>query len=166
MAGIAHVLSVAKEALLAHQLSVTVASHNVANVDTPGYTRQALSLTPNLATPISVGNIGGGVKGDEIYRYYDHFMVQRLVTQQSLYGNLEAQQESMRIVETVFNEAPGLALNDLMNKFWTSWQELSDNPEILATRQSVVQAGELLTDHINTMNAEIAMRQRMTQDKE
>ncbi len=156
MAGISHVLSIAKEALLAHQLSVAVASHNVANVDTPGYSRQALSLTTNVATPISVGNVGGGVKGEEIFRYYDTFMVQRLVSQQSEMGNLEAQQESMRLVETVFNEAPGLALNDLMNKFWSSWQDLSDNPEILSTRQAVVQAGELLVDHIATMNSEIA----------
>lgn len=156
MAGISHVLSIAKEALLAHQLSVQVASHNVANVDTPGYTRQALSLVPNEAMPHAAGNLGGGVHGDEVYRYYDQFMTQRLVTQESLLGNLEAQQESMRLVETVFNEAPGLALNDLMNKFWSSWQDLSDNPEIIATRQSVVQAGQLLSDQLVAMNTEIA----------
>jgi len=156
MAGISQVLSIAKEALLAHQLSVSVAAHNVANVDTPGYSRQALSLTTNPATPSSVGNIGGGVRGDEVYRYYDTFMVQRLVNQQSELGNLEAQQQSMQTVEAVFNETTGLGLNDLMNKFWTSWQDLSDNPEVLSTRQAVVQAGELLSDYLTTMNSEIA----------
>lgn len=156
MAGISHVLSIAKEALLTHQLSIQVASHNIANVDTPGYTRQALQLETQNATPISAGMLGGGVKGSNILRNYDQFMVQRLASQESTLGNLEAQQQSMRLVETVFNEAPGLAINDLMNQFWSSWQDLADNPEISATRQSVVQSSQLIIDQLHTMSGEMA----------
>jgi flagellar hook-associated protein 1 FlgK len=156
MAGISHVLSIAKEALLTHQLSIQVASHNIANVDTPGYTRQSLQLESNTATPISSGMLGGGVKGTTILRNYDQFMVQRLAKQESTLGNLQAQQESMRLVETVFNEAPGMAINDLMNKFWSSWQDLADNPEISATRQAVVQSSELIIDQLHSMTTEMA----------
>jgi flagellar hook-associated protein 1 FlgK len=156
MAGISHVLSIAKEALLTHQLSIQVASHNIANVDTPGYTRQSLQLETHTATPISSGMLGGGVKGTTILRNYDQFMVQRLAQQESSLGNLQAQQESMRLVETVFNEAPGMAINDLMNKFWSSWQDLADNPEISATRQAVVQSSELIIDQLHSMTTEMA----------
>lgn len=156
MAGISHVLSIAKEALLTHQLSIQVASHNIANVDTPGYTRQSLQLETNAATPISSGMLGGGVKGTTILRNYDQFMVQRLANQESTLGNLQAQQESMRLVETVFNEAPGLAINDLMNQFWNSWQELADNPEVSATRQAVTQSSQLIIDQLHTMSSEMA----------
>ncbi|MDG4475836.1 flagellar hook-associated protein FlgK [Thiovibrio frasassiensis] len=155
MAGIGHVLSIAKEALLTHQLSIQVASHNIANVDTPGYTRQSLQLETHNATPISSGMLGGGVKGTSILRNYDQFMVQRLANQESTLGSLEAQQQSMRLVETVFNEAPGLAINDLMNQFWSSWQELADNPEISATRQQVVQSSQLIIDQLHTMTGEL-----------
>ena len=156
MAGISHVLSIAKEALLTHQLSIQVASHNIANVDTPGYTRQSLQLETNAATPISSGMLGGGVKGTTILRNYDQFMVQRLASQESTLGNLQAQQESMRLVETVFNEAPGMAINDLMNKFWNSWHELADNPEVSATRQAVTQSSQLIIDQLHTMSSEMA----------
>ncbi|MFH1019407.1 MAG: flagellar hook-associated protein FlgK [Pseudomonadota bacterium] len=155
MAGISHVLSVAKEALLTHQLSIQVASHNIANVDTPGYTRQSLQLETHNATPISAGMLGGGVKGTSILRNYDQFMVQRLAGQESKLGSLEAQQESMRLVESVFNEAPGLAINDLMNQFWSSWQDLADNPETSATRQAVIQSSQLIIDQLHTMSSEI-----------
>ncbi|MEW6594409.1 MAG: flagellar hook-associated protein FlgK [Thermodesulfobacteriota bacterium] len=155
MAGVSHVLSIAKEALLAHQLSIQVASHNVSNVDTQGYTRQSLRLTPNEATPIAAGSLGGGVRGDFIARAYDRFMTERINNQQSLLGNLQAQEQSLRVVETIFNEAQGLALNDLLNQFWASWQDLTNNPEVLATRQGVVQAGQLLADQLHTMTAEI-----------
>lgn len=156
MAGISHVLSIAKEALLTHQLSVQVAAHNIANVNTPGYTRQSLSLKAHQTMPSGVGFLGGGVTGDTISRNYDQFMVQRLTSQQSLMGSLDAQQQAMRLVESVFNEAPGLAINDLMNKFWASWQDLADNPEISATRQSTLQAANLVIDQLKTMSAEMA----------
>jgi len=159
MAGISHVLGMAKDALLTHQLSIQVASHNIANVDTPGYTRQSLQLEPHNATPISAGLLGGGVKGTSIMRNYDQFMVQRLASQESNLGSLEAQQEAMRLVETVFNEAPGLAINDLMNQFWSSWQDLADNPEISATRQSVIQSSQLIIDQLHTMGTELIQTQ-------
>jgi flagellar hook-associated protein 1 FlgK len=100
--------------------------------------------------------LGGGVKGSSILRNYDQFMVQRLAQQESSLGSLQAQQESMRLVETVFNEAPGMAINDLMNKFWSSWQDLADNPEISATRQAVVQSSELIIDQMHAMTTEMA----------
>lgn len=159
MAGISHVLGMAKDALLTHQLSIQVASHNIANVDTPGYTRQSLRLEPHNATPINAGLLGGGVKGTSIMRNYDQFMVQRLASQESNLGSLEAQQEAMRLVETVFNEAPGLAINDLMNQFWSSWQDLANNPEISATRQSVIQSSQLIIDQLRTMGTELIQTQ-------
>ncbi|MDH3393087.1 MAG: flagellar basal body protein, partial [Desulfobulbaceae bacterium] len=144
MSGISSVLNIAKEALLTHQVSVQVASHNIANVDTPGYTRQTLTLSPNLATLSNVGQIGNGVHGETIARRYDQFMTQRIMDQTSTQSNLEAQQSTMRMVETIFNEAPGMALNDMMSQFWNSIQELADNPEITAVRQQVVQQAEMI----------------------
>lgn len=155
MAGISQVLSIAKEALLTHQLSIQVASHNIANVDTPGYTRQSLRLEANNAAPVSAGMLGGGVKGSVILRNYDQFMVQRLAGRESNLGSLQAQQESMRLVETAFNEAPGLAINDLLNQFWSSWQNLADNPEISATRQATIQSSQLLIDQLHAMSEDL-----------
>ena len=155
MAGISHVLSIAKEALLTHQLSIQVASNNIANVDTPGYTRQSLQLEANNATPISAGMLGGGVTGTKILRNYDQFMVQRLAGQESTLGNLQAQQDSMKLVETVFNEAPGMAINDLMSKFWSSWQGLADNPDVPATRQAVIQSAQLIIDQLHSMTSQM-----------
>jgi len=156
VSNITSVLNIAKEALLTHQASIAVTSHNVANVDTPGYSRQALSLTPNVATPHRVGYFGNGVTGQSIVRKYDQFMVQRLMTQNSTIEDLEAQQQSIRILEATFNEAPGLAVNDLLSQFWASIQELANNPELTASRQTVVQQGSLLAEQFHTMAAEIA----------
>ena len=156
MAGISHVLNLAKEALLTHQSAIAVTGHNIANVNTPGYSRQNLNLTTPTASPTSVGMIGNGVRGQRVDRSYDRFMVQRIVDQQSTLSNLEAQNQSMRIVETVFNEAPGMAMNDLLSQFWSSWQDLAINPELISSRQTVVQQAALINEQFHIMSAEIA----------
>ena len=48
MGGIGLILSTAKDALLTHQYAIDVVSHNVANVNTPGYTRQTPQLTSQV----------------------------------------------------------------------------------------------------------------------
>lgn len=156
MAGISHVLNLAKEALLTHQSAIAVAGHNIANVNTEGYSRQTLGLTTPTASPTGVGMIGNGVRGDRVDRSYDRFMVQRLVDQESTLSNLEAQNESMRIVETAFNEAPGMAMNDLLSQFWSSWQDLATNPELISSRQTVVQQADLINEQFHIMSSEIA----------
>lgn len=155
MSSIGSVLNIAKEALLTHQASIAVAGHNVANVDTPGYSRQVLNLNEAQATPHRVGFFGNGVVAESIVRQYDQFLVQRQMNQSSTMNYLEGQQQSMRIIETTFNEVPGLAVNDLMSQFWDAWQGLSNNPELSASRQTVVQQAQLLGEQFASMAAEL-----------
>ena len=155
MAGVSSILNIAKEALLAHQMSIGVAGHNVANVDTPGYTRQTLNLTTSISSPEAVGFLGNGVRGQKISRHYDQFMVQRLIDQNSEMGNLEAKQQTLRIVETSFNEAPGMAVNELLSEFWNGWQTLANNVELLSSRVSIVQKAELLSEQFRIMSSEL-----------
>ncbi len=155
MGGIGSVLNIAKEALLTHQSSISVAGHNIANVDTPGYSRQTLNLSTVVASPSGSGFFGNGVNGTSVTRAYDQFMVKRLTDQNSTINNLEAMQQSLRVVETIFNEAPGLAVNDLMSQFWEAWQGLANNPELSSSRQTVVQQAELLNTQFSMMTSEI-----------
>ncbi len=153
---IASTLNVAKEALLTHQAAISVTGHNIANVNTPGYSRQVLGLVTSVATPTGTGFQGNGVRGDSITRQYDKFMTQRLMNQNATINNLKTQQQSMRLIETSFNEVPGLAVNELLAKFWESWQALSNNPELSSNRQTVVQQAELLNVQLQSMSTELA----------
>ena len=64
-------LEMAKRALNAFRQGIEVAGHNVANVDTEGYSRQRVNLSttdpytvPGLSSPAIAGQIGTGVKVD------------------------------------------------------------------------------------------------------
>ncbi|MCJ7600199.1 MAG: flagellar hook-associated protein FlgK, partial [Desulfobulbaceae bacterium] len=60
-----------------------------------------------------------------------------------------------RLVETSFNEVPGLAINELMSEFWASWQTLASYPENLSSRDSTVQNAKILIDQFHNMTAEL-----------
>ncbi len=155
MAGISSVLDIAKGALLTHQLSVQVASNNVANVDTPGYSRQVLNLANRLATPTSVGSIGTGVEAESIMRQYDQILTSRIIEENTTLANFEAQEKTLTIVEAIFNESTGLGLNDLMGQYWQSWQDVANLPENLATRQALLQSGTLVQDYLGNAYSEL-----------
>ena len=52
MSGISTILHIATKALLAEQLGVEVTGHNIANVNTEGYSRQRVDLVTALSGPL------------------------------------------------------------------------------------------------------------------
>ncbi|MBI5558226.1 MAG: flagellar hook-associated protein FlgK [Deltaproteobacteria bacterium] len=149
MSGISTILNIAKEALSAQQTAISVASHNIANADTEGYSQQSLNLTTASSSPVGVGNLGNGVKAVSIMRQYDRFLTRQIVEQNSTLGYLEAQSETYPVVEAIFDETDDLGVSGILNSFWDSWQELSDNPELESARQQVLEKGQLLVDKLH-----------------
>ena len=68
------VLSMGKGALFASQAAIQTTGNNVSNVNTPGYSRQAVMLQENYAINYNPGQVGQGVKATEIFRYFDRFI--------------------------------------------------------------------------------------------
>jgi flagellar hook-associated protein 1 FlgK len=72
------VLDVGITALNAFRTQLTTTSHNVANVNTEGYTRQIAQLGTLPPTSVGVGYIGTGVKVEDISRQFDQFLADRV----------------------------------------------------------------------------------------
>jgi flagellar hook-associated protein FlgK len=152
---ISSTLNIGSTALQTQMAAITVAGNNIANVDTPGYSRQVLNLSSAASSQSGIGFFGNGVNADSITRQYDQFMVQRLMSQNSSVSNLTTQQQSMQVIESTFNEVSGSGVNDQLSQFWASLQSLSNNPEDSATRQTVVQQAQLLSNQLNSMSAQL-----------
>ena len=67
-------LHVAMSGLRAAQLAMDTASHNVANANTPGYTRQRVDMASSQPRFHAVGQIGMGVSVTDISRVRDNFL--------------------------------------------------------------------------------------------
>ncbi|MEF3168691.1 MAG: flagellar hook-associated protein FlgK [Deltaproteobacteria bacterium] len=148
MAGITSLLNVAKVGILTHQVSMHVTGNNVSNVNTPGYSRQSVTLSPAYPTPSTVGPIGNGVNATGVVRNYDRFITTTLFDKTSVMSGLETRQFGMKLIEGILNEVDENGLNELMNRFWSAWEDLADNAEGMAERTSLLQQASLLADGI------------------
>jgi len=128
-------LNTAKDALLSHQTAINLTGTNIANVNTPGYTRQR----PVFST------LGQSVEIAEIKRIYDRFLGAQINEQMHNLGFNEAKKNELDRVETIFNEAGGGGINELLSKFWSAWEDLSANPSGQAERQVLVSVSQSLT---------------------
>jgi flagellar hook-associated protein 1 FlgK len=146
MSGLMQGLEIARRALLAQQAALNVTGNNLANMATPGYTRQSAILvaTPSERTP--EGILGTGVSMDGIQRARDVFIDRQIRSELGLAGRWQSRSDLLSRVEDVIQEPSDVGLASLLDEFWNSWLDLSNQPEDAAARAVVVQRGQSLAE--------------------
>ena len=160
MGDVGRILNTARDAILANLTAMNVTGSNIANVNTPGYSR----LQPVFGS-IGVFNAATdqqqiGVKITSIERLYDKFLDAQVVQQEQYGAYSQSQLNVLSNVEGIFNESTGGGINDLLSKFWGAWSQLSANPSDITTRDSLVSISQSLAsmfrqkanELINTQN--------------
>lgn len=145
MAGLTDILESARRALMTQRLAMNVTSHNIANVNTPGYTRQRADLEATQPLKRKAGLIGTGVAVDHIGRLRNQFIDQQVRSNNQMNGDLLSQQQYLLQIEALVNEPSDVGLNNAMSKFFNSFHELAKNPDSAGIRNIVLQQGINLT---------------------
>ncbi len=148
MPGLSSLLNIGKVGLLTHQTNLQTTGHNVANVNTRGYSRQEVTLEARTPSPSYIGPLGNGVKAVEITRDFDRFITNTLFDKTSVMSGLETRQSGMKLIEGVLNEVDENGLNELMNQFWAGWDDVSNDAEAMAERTTLLQRASLLVDQL------------------
>lgn len=165
MSGLFQGLEIGKRALLTHQLSMNVIGHNLANVNTPGYTRQRTVVTS--AQPIETANhiIGNGVTAKTIIQVRDLFLTMQYRRENKSLGEWTYREKILAQVETFFAEPHEESLGDALNQFWNGWLDLSNNPESSAARAAVVSQANRMATVFHNLNRQLH-EMRATADKD
>ncbi len=154
MIGLAHALDISQWALFTNQLAINVTGHNIANVNTKGYSRQTLQLEANIPMDYFPGQLGGGVKAKAITRSYDRFLGVQITNELQPLGYWQAKKDMLSQVESVFNESSDHSLHSAISHFWGAWQQLSNDPTNAASRSALIaNAQELSTEMNHTYEA-------------
>jgi len=128
----------------AAQTPKDVRSHNISNVSTPGYSRQIADLqtTDPLDNPVmppgGVGELGSGVTVASVTRAHDDFIQQQIVYQNGVQAQQQTLSDTLSGVGQVYNDPSSQGFSTLLSNFFTSWQQLANNPSDNASRVAVV----------------------------
>uniref|UniRef100_C5D7T8 Flagellar hook-associated protein 1 n=1 Tax=Geobacillus sp. (strain WCH70) TaxID=471223 RepID=C5D7T8_GEOSW len=143
-----HGLEAAKRAMMTQQAALYVTGHNVANANTPGYTRQRVNFvqtepfpSPGLNRPQIPGQMGTGVKAGSVERVREYFLDIQYRGENNKLGYWEARADAIAKMEDIMNEPSDNGLAKTMDQFWQALQDLSVNPENEGARSVVRQRG-------------------------
>ena len=147
MPGINSILDIGRLGLFAAQAALEITGNNIANVNTPGYSRRTVNLEETISIDGKPGQIGTGVVATEVLRHFDNFIEEEYLNKSASAERWNTLWQQMRGVENLFNEASVGGLNEALAQFFEDWQDLSLRPEDVATREA------LLGDTQNLLNA-------------
>ncbi len=157
-------LRLALTALQAQQRSVNVAAQNVANANTPGYTRQAVNLV-NIGAPAVpaaystfVGD-GQGVKVDSVTRFRDQFMEIRAALEHGSMASMDQASSTMNSIQQLFNEPSDSGIQKQLSDLWAGFDDVANNPSDAASRTQLLERADTLAASFNSIS------QSLTQQK-
>ena len=146
-----------RSGMSANERGLYVTSHNISNANTPGYVRQQAIITSGPVVSEDGGKFQYGLGADiqQIRQIRNSFLDNIYRQESTTEGYWESKNKTFQDVQGVLGDPMNTGLQDVMNQFWDSWQELSKAPDSLTVRALVRQRGESLTQQINHMGEQI-----------
>ena len=149
MGGLSTTLSIGMQALDAAQGALDVASNNIANANTPGYSKEIVQLSANSMTQSSGDLSGGGVSLNGIQSVQNQLLNLQIQQQTSLQSSTNIAAASLQQIQTFFT-ATGTDVATALTALSSSLVALSASPSSPATQQSVLAGGQNLAKAFNT----------------
>lgn len=161
-------LSIAVQALSASSAELQMADNNIANANTPGYTREVVqlqSVPPANKTNPSPGN---GVQIEGFQSVRDELLQRQIELETQQQGSANAQLSSLQQIQSAFTTS-GRDIGTEMSAFFASLSNLSTNPSDSTSRQAVLTAGQNLANSFHAASAALTQQQsglnpQVTQD--
>ncbi|MEM7681720.1 MAG: flagellar hook-associated protein FlgK [Planctomycetota bacterium] len=161
--GLSSSLQIGRSGLLSAQAALQVAGNNLANVNTRGYHRQTVALSPTPYRELGQGQfIGTGVQIDEIARQIDSALEARLRGAVSDSGRSNTRTELLTQLEAIDNELTDVDLSTRLAAFFTAWDDAASSPQDLAARTLVVEESKSLSTFIQGLRTDYGQLQLQT----
>lgn len=170
MSGLFSILNIGTRGMYTQQSAINVTSHNIANANTEGYSRQRAIIEttrpfgmPSLNSAAEPGQLGTGSQIEAIQRVRDNFLDYQVRVETSTQGQFQARDKFLSEVESIFNEPSDTGISSLVGKFFDSWQTLAGDAQSSNSRTLVVQQSAALADALNHAATQLSKLKENTQ---
>ena len=154
-------LNIASNALSVNQSAISVVSHNVANMNTEGYSKQRV----NLATRNIAGVIGnnvdaqirsnGGVMIANVMRYNNDYLNGYYRTQLSDLNKYEQQLGNLGDLAKIFDDLEGEGIDGALSSFYDALNNLNEYPASATARTNFIESARTLTSVLNAKSIQL-----------
>ena len=157
-------LQTALSGLEAAQAAINTTGQNIANANTPGYSRQQVTLTERGALTIpSVSaynghgiQLGTGADITNITRLRNQFLDAQYRAQNTATSGNSTLSTLLGQVQSALNEPSSTGLSSSLQQFWQSWSALANNPGSQGAQQAVMSAGGTVAQGLNVLSGQMS----------
>ncbi len=153
--GIRSAFDIGRKSLRAQLAGLNVTGNNIANVNTEGYSRQEIMLTPSLPLKYPEGTFGTGVDLEGVRRIRDQLIDRQLRNELHLRGQSETLEGIYSQIETIMNEPSETGLRSLMSEFFDNFFELSNDPENMPIRFNLRAQADVMVSAFHRMDEQL-----------
>jgi flagellar hook-associated protein 1 len=155
-----NILNTAQVGLRSQLLAMEVTGHNIANVQTEGYSRQDINLKTMDSRHTELGQIGTGVRVGGIERAHDQFLHLQILGESEDLGKSRVKKEVFDQLEILMSEKNGQSLNESLSNFFSGIQDVSSNPTSMPERSSLLAKAENLISTFNNIGESLFQLQQ------
>jgi flagellar hook-associated protein 1 FlgK len=146
-------LQIGKSGIFTQRKAMDVTSHNIANANTEGYSRQRAVIQAarpymitSLNAPVSAQQIGTGSSVAKIEQFRDEFIDAKITKETSTLNLNTTADDLLKQIEAIINEPGTATLRDQLDKYWSAWETLSTDASNTALRRNLVEETETLIE--------------------
>ncbi len=157
-----HSIETARRSLATNTTSLSTVSHNIANANTAGYSRQVVHTSATnpleavaFRNSTNSGQLGTGVEATSIKRVRSMFLDTQYRGENSSLGSWTVRSDTLGKLEKVINEPSDTGMQTVMNKFWSAWSNLSKDPQSTTNQKVLKETTLALTDAMNQTSQQL-----------
>jgi flagellar hook-associated protein 1 FlgK len=141
--------------MLAFQRALEMTGHNIANANTPGYSRQIAEFGTRGGQDIGVGFIGAGTQITTIKRVYDQMLGEQWRTATTGQARFDTLSSLASRLDTLLAD-PTTGLNSGLQAFFQSVQDVANDPGSIAARQALLGEAQGITQRFQALDQRLA----------
>ena len=141
--------SIGTSALISTQRLLATVGHNIANANTDGYSRQSVSLTQRDPQYAGVGFVGKGVEVSTITRTASEFLVNNVRYSASSQSRAASYADLAGQVDNLLSDG---TFSPAMQKFFSSLQDVNNDPASVPARAVLLNSADSLTDRFQDLH--------------
>src|SRR5436190_9989434 len=167
MLGLFGTLNMANRALQTQRQGSEIAGQNLANVNTPGYSRQRVNIATSIYIPTELGPQGTGADAVAIQQIRDALLDRHIIGETSVRGTIEGEQRGLQFGQAALGQlidrqatgAEGAAaatgvggqhgIAEQLSELFNAFQSVSSNPTSTAERQVLMIKAQSLASQFN-----------------